>query len=315
LSDYNVQVDLSTEFSGIKLQTVLINASGAKDVTLAELQTLGESRSSAIVIKSATIEKRIGNHEPRYYSNNLGSINSSGLPNLGFEEYCRFLPQLKGYGKPVVASVAGFTAQEYAQICIAFKNAGADAIELNLSCPNLEGKPQAGYDFDYSRQVLELVRPLVKIPLGAKLPPYLEIAHQQEMAKILLEYKIDFATLVNSVGNAMIVDAATESAVIRPKKGLGGLGGAYIKPVALGNVWSFYNLLEGKVSIKGCGGVYTGIDAFEHLLCGADAVALGTVYYEQGPEAFSRIEKELALVLEEHGYKSARDAVGKLKTL
>lgn len=308
-------VDLSAHIGGLKLKTVLINASGAKDVTLAELETIGESKCSAIVLKSATLEARAGNAEPRYYSNDLGSINSMGLPNLGFREYCRIVPLLKRFGKPIVASVAGFSAEEYLLMSKALEQAGADAIELNLSCPNLAGKPQAGYDFEYCRQILHLVRPEVKIPLGCKLPPYLEIAHQQEMAQILLDFKMDFVTLVNSVGNALVVDPSTQTATIKPKKGLGGLGGKYIKPVALGNVWSFYNLLAGKVAIKGCGGVYSGQDAFEHLLCGAQGVALGTVYYEQGPVAFARIENELAQVLLSHGYKSAKEAVGKLKTI
>ncbi len=306
---------LSTTFSGLTLQSILYNASGPKDVTYEELAVIGKSRSSAILIKSTTLLPRTGNPEPRYYSDELGSINSMGLPNLGYQEYCALIPRLKEFGKPVIASVAGFSTQEYLTISTALADAKADALEINLSCPNIEGKAQAGYDFDYCRQVLAALRPTISIPMGVKLPPYLEIAHQKEMASILQEYHVDFITLINSPGNALIIDPSTDTAAIKPKKGLGGLGGKYIKPITLGNIWSFYQMLGGTIPIIGCGGVYTGRDAYEHLLCGAQAVQVGTAFYNEGPSAFDRIERELVRELDAHGYASARDAIGKLKTM
>ncbi len=308
-------VDLTSEIAGLKIETVLMNASGPRDVTFEELAAIGGSRSSAIVVKSTTIEPRQGNPEPRYYADDFGSINSMGLPNLGYHEYEQMVPKLKRFGKPVIASIAGFSASEYVTMSKAMQSAGSDAIELNLSCPNVAGKPQAGYDFGYCEEILSAVRPEIRVPLGCKLPPYLEIAHQEEMARLLLRHKVEFITLINSVGNALFVDSEKETAVIKPKKGLGGLGGRYIKPVALGNIWSFYNILGGKIPIKGCGGVYTGIDAFEHLLCGASAVQVGTALYNEGPQVFGRIESELGDLLERKGYSAARDAIGKLKVI
>jgi len=103
--------------------------------------------------------------------------------------------------------------------------------------------------------------------------------------------------------------------VIKPKGGFGGIGGAYVKPTSLANVRKFRELLRPEIDIIGCGGVETGIDAFEFLLCGASAVQVGTQYAKEGPLCFGQLEEELIEVLERKGYKSIADAKGKLKVL
>jgi dihydroorotate dehydrogenase (fumarate) len=135
------------------------------------------------------------------------------------------------------------------------------------------------------------------------------------MAEVIGRCEVDFLTLINSVGNGLVVDPGTETVVIKPKGGFGGLGGAIIKPVALANVRAFWKLLEGRIPIIGTGGVTTGVDAFEHLLCGASAVQVGTVLVEEGLAVFKRLESELAARLEKKGYKSVEDCRGRLKEL
>ena len=103
--------------------------------------------------------------------------------------------------------------------------------------------------------------------------------------------------------------------VIKPKGGFGGLGGALIKPVALANVRAFWKLLAGRIPIIGTGGVVQGLDAFEHVLCGASAVQVGTVLVEEGVEVFERLERELEAELKSRGGRSAQDYRGKLKEL
>ena len=126
---------------------------------------------------------------------------------------------------------------------------------------------------------------------------------------------VDFLNLINSVGNGLTVDPAAETVVIKPKGGFGGLGGTIIKPVALANVRAFWKHFEGKMPIIGTGGVVNGVDAFEHFLCGASAVQIGTVLVEEGLEVFARLERELAACLEKKGYRSVADCRGKLKEL
>ncbi|GKS57450.1 dihydroorotate dehydrogenase A (fumarate) [Nitrospira sp.] len=308
-------VDVATTICGVRFPSFFMNASGALCVTRAELDALGASRSGAIVTKSMTVEARSGNPEPRYYGFPSGSINSMGLPNLGYRVYAEIIPQLRSHGKPVIASVAGLCEDDFVAIAKTINASGPDLIEVNLSCPNIPGKPQIGYDADASERLLKRVRPLITVPMGVKLPPYFDPAHHQQMATILERVGADFLTLINSVGNALVVDPEEEAVVIKPKGGFGGLGGAIIKPVALANVRAFWSLLGGRLPIIGAGGVIHGSDAFEHALCGASAVQIGTVLVEEGTGVFARLEKELIGVLSRKGYASVETCRGRLKEL
>ena len=276
-----------TKIADVELDSYICNASSPLDSTLEELESIGNSKSSAIMMKSCTVEPREGNQEPRYMRIPLGSIQSMGLPNLGYKEYIKFAPQLKKYKKPIIASVAGLSIKDYRKMVAAFQNSDVDLIEVNLSCPNLEGKPQVAYDF----------------------------VHHKQMADLIEKYKISFITCINSVGNTLVIDPETETPVIKPKKGFGGLCGDYIKPIALANVRIFYELLGNKISIFGVGGIKTGTDAFEFLLAGADAVQIATIFEKEGPNCFARINYELEEILRRKGYNSIKDVKGKLKYL
>ncbi|MEX5216977.1 MAG: dihydroorotate oxidase [Nitrospira sp.] len=308
-------MDLSITIAGVKFPSCFMNASGALCVTREELATLGRSRSGAIVTKSMTMESRTGNPEPRYVGFPGGSINSMGLPNLGYRAYVDLIPDLRRFGKPIIASVAGLCEDDFVTIAEAVNGAKPDLMEINLSCPNIPGKPQIGYDAQDSERLLRRVRPLVTVPMGVKLPPYFDPAHHAAMADVLRRTGIDFLTLINSVGNGLVVDPEQEAVVIKPKGGFGGLGGSIIKPVALANVRAFWRLLDGQCPIIGTGGVVSGLDAFEHFLCGASAVQIGTALVEEGVGLFDRLEHELALVLEEKGYDSPAACRGRLKEL
>ncbi|HEY7294575.1 MAG TPA: dihydroorotate oxidase [Dehalococcoidia bacterium] len=307
--------ELVAQIGGVRIAPLLMNASGPNCTTLVQLAALAQSAAGAIVTKSMTREPRAGNAEPRYRDLPFGSINSMGLPNLGYLEYCRLLPGLRELGKPVVASIAGFSLDDYVTIVQATSEAGFDLIEVNLSCPNIAGEPQVGYDFVHSEEVLAAVRAVCRRPLGVKLPPYFDPVHHERMAAIVNRSGVDFLTLINSVGNALVIDADSETPVIHPRGGFGGLGGEYVKPVALANVRAFYTLTGGAIPIIGVGGAYTGRDVFEFLLAGASAVQLGTAYMQEGTGIYARVAAELAALLAAKGYANATDAVGKLKPL
>lgn len=308
-------MDCSTTIAGVIFPSCFMNASGALCVTREELEALGTSGAGAIVTKSMTIESRQGNPTPRYHAFPGGSINSMGLPNLGYMAYAEMIPHLKRFGKPVIASVAGLGEDDFPTIAKAINAAKPDLIEVNLSCPNIPGKPQIGYDPDTSERVLTRVRRLITVPMGVKLPPYFDPAHHEIMGRVIGRCGVDFLNLINSVGNALVVDPERETVVIKPKGGFGGLGGRLIKPVALANVRAFYKLLDGKIPIIGTGGIMEGIDAFEHFLCGASAVQIGTVLVEEGLGVFGRLEAELTAVLTRKGYRSILECRGRLKEL
>lgn len=308
-------MDMSTAIAGVRFPSCFMNAAGALCVTRDELVALGKSRAGAIVTKSMTLEARQGNPQPRYYGFPGGSINSMGLPNLGYRAYAELIPELKTFGKPVIASVAGLCEDDFPIIATTINAARPDLIEVNLSCPNIPGKPQIGYDPDASARLLKRLRRVITTPMGVKLPPYFDQAHHEVMAGVIGDCGVDFLNMINSVGNGMVVDPEQEAAVIKPKSGFGGLGGRIIKPVALANVRAFYKLFQGRIPIIGTGGIVEGVDAFEHFLCGASAVQVGTVLVEQGVEVFGRLEGELAAILTRKGYRSIGECRGKLKEL
>ncbi|WP_455243426.1 dihydroorotate oxidase [Petrachloros mirabilis] len=308
-------MNLSTKIGGVDFPSCFMNASGALCVTKEELVALGRSHAGAIVTKSMTVEARQGNPSPRYYGFPGGSINSMGLPNLGCHAYAEMIPELKKFGKPVIASVAGLCEDDFPVIAQVINQANPDLIEVNLSCPNIPGKPQIGYDAEASERLLKRVRKVITVPMGVKLPPYFDPAHHKLMGDVIGRCSVDFLNLINSVGNGLVVDSGAETVVIKPKGGFGGLGGTIIKPVALANVRAFWKHFEGKMPIIGTGGIMNGIDAFEHFLCGASAVQVGTVLVEEGTEVFKRLEQELAACLEKKGYKSVAECRGKLKEL
>ncbi len=304
-----------TQIAGVTLNSYIINASGPNDATLEELEILGQSGTGAIMMKSCTLEPRQGNEEPRYARLPFGALQSMGLPNLGYQEYVKISSELKKFNKPIIASVAGLCAPDYPKMVEAFQKSDVDLIEVNLSCPNIEGKSQVAYDFEQSEDVIKKITDLGPKPIGLKLPPYYDLVHHKQMAELIKKHNISFISLINSIGNTLVIDAETETPVIKPKKGLGGLSGDYIKPIALANVRIFYELLEGKVAIFGVGGVKSGTDAFEFLLAGADAVQVGTVFEKEGPGCFERIDQELAEILARKGYSSIQEAKGNLKFL
>jgi dihydroorotate dehydrogenase (fumarate) len=308
-------MDLTVDIAGVKFPSCFMNASGALCVTEDELMALGGSHSGAIVTKSMTIEARQGNPMPRYHGFPGGSINSMGLPNLGYKAYAALIPALKQFGKPVIASVAGLCEEDFPTIAQVINHAKPDLIEVNLSCPNIPGKPQIGYDADTSERIVKRLRKIVTVPMGVKLPPYFDPAHHKLMGDVLARCGVDFLTLINSVGNGLVVNPDAETVVIKPKGGFGGLGGAMIKPVALANVRAFWKHFHGTMPIVGTGGVVDGVDAFEHVLCGASAVQIGTVLVEEGVQVFERLEHELTACLEKKGYKTIGDCRGKLKEL
>lgn len=303
--------ELSVEICGVKFPSCLINAAGAKDVSLDDLHALGRSAAGAIVIKTATVEFRKGNETPRWYTDELGSLNSMGLPNLGYQRYVEAVPELKRHGKPVVASVSGLGDGDNETMIAAYDKAGVDMVEVNLSCPNLVGKGQMGYDPEASRKMLVACRKQTDKPMGVKLPPYFDGFQFEQIAKVIKETKTDFVVTINSIGGALVIDADKEQKVIAPKGGAGGLGGQYVKPTALGNVHALSQLLD--LPIIGVGGVANGTDAFEHLLAGATAVGVGTALVNEGPAVFERLGGELATVLDAHDYAGAAAARGRLQ--
>ncbi|OFJ79005.1 dihydroorotate dehydrogenase [Neisseria sp. HMSC072F04] len=307
---------LRTQIAGFSFDNCLMNAAGVACMSVEELEEVRQSAAGSFVTKTATLEARAGNPEPRYRDIPLGSINSMGLPNQGIDYYLDYLLSLQESQpeRTFFLSLVGMSPDETHTLLKKVQNSGFKGItELNLSCPNVPGKPQIAYDFEATERILGEAFGYFDKPLGIKLPPYFDIVHFDQAAEVFNRHPLKFVNCVNSIGNGMYIE--DESVVIRPKNGFGGIGGEYIKPTALANVHAFYQRLNPSIQIIGTGGIYTGRDAFEHILCGASMVQIGTALHQQGVEVFERVSLGLKAIMVQKGYETLEDFKGKLKYL
>lgn len=254
---------------------------------------------------------------------NGASMNSEGLPNAGIDYYLDPTTIAEAMGesnKPYMVSISGKTLENNIEMLkrILANAEHISAVELNLACPNVIGKPIIAYDFDQMKSVLDKVSRLPgigKIPLGIKLPPYFDGPHFEQAAKILNQYKavVRYVCSINTIGNALAIDPVSEAPVIASKGGFAGLSGRAVKYTALANVRQMRELLDASIDVVGAGGVESGTDAFELILCGARAVQVGTCHWKEGPQCFDRICGELRELMESKGYQSVDDFYNKLK--
>lgn len=308
---------LQTTFLDYTYENPLMNASGVHCMTFEELIALENSAAGAFITKSATLAPREGNPEPRYADVPLGSINSMGLPNNGVDYYLDYaLKYQMNHEAPLFFSVAGTSVDENIALLQKIQDSDFQGItELNLSCPNVPGKPQVAYDFPLTEKILTEVFQFFAKPLGVKLPPYFDMAHFDQMAEILNKFPLTYVNSINSIGNGLYIDPESDQVVIRPKEGFGGIGGEYVKPTALANVRAFATRLKPEIKIIGTGGILTGQDAYEHLLCGATMLQIGTQLQKEGPAIFERIAQELEAIMKKKCYQSIADFRGKVKTI
>jgi dihydroorotate dehydrogenase (NAD+) catalytic subunit len=271
---------------------VLLNASGCLDALAAP----DVARSlDAFVTKTITPEPREGNPPVRIAETESGMLNSIGLANPGRERFvAETLPRLRQLGLPLWVSVGGFAASEYAETCASVE--AVAAIELNLSCPNVDEAPES------AAEIVAACRALTSLPLYAKLSPAAwDIA---EAARAVEAAGADGLSLVNTL-RGLALDERT----LRPTlaRSTGGYSGPALKPVALAAVYACAGAVD--LPIVGMGGVRTGLDALELIAAGASAVALGTILFSD-PEAPARIRSELADEAASRGFENALDACG-----
>jgi len=263
-------------------------------------------------------------------------MNSEGLPNSGIDYYlskdtidevrnaCGDSEQSNA--KPYMVSISGHSLQDnltmLKQIMDTYAkgNSGISAVELNLACPNVIGHPIIAYDFEQMDTVLQAVSNLYAaqkstLPLGIKMPPYFDGPHFQSAAGCINKYThcVKYVASINTIGNALCIDAHSEMPVISSKGGFAGLSGPAVKYTALANVRQMRNLLDASIDVIGVGGVSSGVDAFELLLCGAAAVQVGTCHWLEGPKCFDRICGELQQIMREKGYSTVKDFSNQLK--
>ncbi|HMI29215.1 MAG TPA: dihydroorotate dehydrogenase [Gaiellaceae bacterium] len=272
---------------------MLLNASGCLDALVAP----DVARSlDAFVTKTVTPLPRDGNSPVRIAETDVGMLNSIGLANPGIDRFLtRSLPQLEKLGVPVWVSVGGFETDDYADICSRLDDhAAVSAIELNVSCPNVEAPVES------ATQIVAAARLATRKPLWAKLSP--AVPDIGEVAKAAHAAGADGLSLVNTV-RGLKLDPRNLRPVLGP--GQGGLSGPALKPIALAAVATCYRATG--MPIVGMGGIRTGLDALEFVAAGAQHVAVGTMLFAD-PDAAVRIRTELYAAALERGWNTYEDA-------
>jgi dihydroorotate dehydrogenase (NAD+) catalytic subunit len=269
----------------------ILNASGCLDALAAPEVA---AQLDAFVTKTVTPLAREGNAPPRIAETAYGMLNAIGLANPGRERFlAEHLPRLRELGIPLWVSVGGFCAEDYAETC--GRLADIEAIELNLSCPNVDEAA------DSAAEIVAACRRTTALPLYAKL----SAAHPDvaDVARAVAAAGADGLSLVNTL-RALALDKHLRPVLAR---GSGGLSGPALKPVALHAVSVCHEATS--LPIVGMGGIESGRDALEFAACGARDVALGTVLFSD-PGAPARVRSELAAACAEAGVASAEDAAG-----
>jgi dihydroorotate dehydrogenase (NAD+) catalytic subunit len=297
-------MDLTTRLGPLALRTPLVAASGTVGSVVDFAGVAGLEHYGAAVAKSVSEDPRPGRPPPRLYPVGTGMLNGIGIQNPGIAAWVREVgPRLGEVGVPVWGSVVGGTAEEFGRVAAAMASTGVAALEVNLSCPNLEDGMVFALDPAAAADAVGSVRAATALPVGAKLSP--NAADIVAVARAVAGAGADFVVVGNTVWGAAI-DPETR----RP--GLSGVIGGYsgppIKPIALRGVIEVRRALPG-LPIVGCGGVRGGADVVEFLLAGAQAVGLGTRHFTE-TRAARRIVGELQRYGRKHGVERVTDLIG-----
>jgi len=297
--------NLKAHLGPLELRTPVIAASGTfgfgeEYSDIMELDCLG-----ALVVKGLTLKPRPGNSPPRIVETPAGLLNAIGLENPGLDVFlARELPRLREQGVPVIVNIAGETEDEYvvlaAELCSA---GGIIALELNVSCPNVEKGGLLFGTAPYSLQKLvQKVRESCDIPLIVKLSP--NVTDIVELAQAAQQGGADILSLINTI-RGMVIDVHTMRPVLGNESG--GLSGPAMRPVAVRMVCEVFRHVH--IPIIGMGGIMQLEDALQFILAGAGAVAVGTGNFVD-PLTIPKLVSSLDSYLEEKGYRSLEPLVG-----
>lgn len=304
------EIDLSARIGGLELSSPLLIASGTCGYGLEMLNLSGFDWEAvgAVVLKGTTLKPRAGNAPPRIAEVPAGLVNSIGLENPGVEKVVsEMLPRLVDFPTKIIANAAGFSVEEYVEVCRRLSEApNLSGIELNVSCPNVEkGSAEFGQDREGLWELVENVRRATELPLMVKLSP--DAQPVEELAKVALAAGADAIALVNTA-KAMAIDVERRKPLLGNVTG--GLSGPALRPIAVARVYEVRKAIP-DATIVGMGGIRSAEDALEFVIAGASAFAVGTGFLLE-PDICPKIVRGVREYLERHGFGSLSELVGTL---
>ena len=310
--DKKLNNKLTIDFCGMKFNSPQVLLSGCVGFGEEYTRVTGFSNTDAgaICLKGTTLELRLGNSPHRVMETPMGMLNAIGLQNPGSAVVVDdYLPNLDFEETRFIANLSGSTVEEYEAITRIFDDSPIDAMEINISCPNVkEGGVAFGNDPDMSARVVEVCRRATDKPIITKLSPnQTDIA---ENARRCIEAGTDGLAVINTL-MGMAIDIEKRQPVIGNNQG--GLSGPAIKPIALLKVHQVYQVSKHhNVPIIGQGGITSANDALEFIIAGAAALGIGTALFYD-PLVCPKINQGIVDYLDEHGIENVSDLVGTLE--
>lgn len=301
-------IDLSTSVGRLKLKNPAILASGIMGLSKASLMYAAKNGAGAVTMKSVTKEPRKGHPNPIVLTFEAGMLNCVGYSNPGIEEAKKEFINLNEIGVPVIASITGKDAEEFAYMASQISQIkGFSALEIALSCPHTPGYgTMAGHQTpEATHKIVSSVRDKTKLTLFVKLSPNVEAIGK--IAKTAEDAGADAITAVNTMGPGMLIDIKTAKPMLGFK--VGGISGPALRPIAVRCVYDIYESV--KIPIIGTGGISSGKDAIEMMMAGASAVGIGTAIYTQGIDVFRKVCDEMSDLMQEIGYDNVKSLIGK----
>lgn len=294
--------DITTEVAGIRLENPLMLASGILDENGYTMKRILDDGAAAAVTKSIGKQERTGYFPPIVAEIPGGLVNAVGLANPGIDNFGEEISIALRSGKPVIGSIFGGSVEEFIYVGEKMASYGVSALELNLSCPHVEGVgSEVGSDPELVSEIVGELRSKVKVPIFAKLSPnvtdIVEIANAASRA--------DGLVLINTV-RGMSIDIHARRPVL--SNAYGGLSGRAIKNVGIRYVYQVKK--ETGMTVVGVGGIETAEDAVEYIMAGATALQVGTAVYTHGRKVFSQISSGISAFMKKEGFDSISDMVG-----
>jgi dihydroorotate dehydrogenase (NAD+) catalytic subunit len=295
---------LATEIAGLKLANPTMLAAGVLGLTGSFLKKVVEAGAGAVVTKSLGLKPREGYPNPSVVQVDCGLLNAMGLPNPGVRHFGEEIREVKETEVPVIVSIYAFSSEEFAKAAEVAVDVGADALELNVSCPHVEGTgAEIGSDPELVAKVVSKVKNEADKPVFVKLTP--NVANIVEVAKAAVKAGADAITAINTV-RAMAIEIETTRPVLANK--IGGLSGPAIKPIAVRCVYEIYREVD--VPVIGCGGITGWRDAVEFMLAGASAVQIGTAIAFKGLGVFKSVTRGIDVYARKKGFGNVKNIVG-----